>query len=99
LGGLQFEARLTRKKPHLNQWLDVVEHTCHPSYSGSVNRMIEVHTSLGIKEDPISKITRKQKELAQVVECLPTKFEALNSTSTANKYINTYIYNKYIYYL
>jgi hypothetical protein len=31
--------------------------TCHPSYSGSTNRKILVQVSLGIKRDPISKIT------------------------------------------
>jgi hypothetical protein len=32
-------------------------HACHPSYTGSLNRRIIAQTSLGIKQDRISKIT------------------------------------------
>jgi hypothetical protein len=29
-------------KPHLNQWLGKVAYTCHPSYTGSINRRTAV---------------------------------------------------------
>jgi hypothetical protein len=48
-------------------------HACHPSYTGSTNRRIMVQAGIGIKQDPISKIT--DTKMTQVVECLPTKHE------------------------
>jgi hypothetical protein len=42
---------------------------------------------LGIKRDPISKITKTKRAggVAQVVECLPTKCKALSSKSKKKK--------------
>jgi hypothetical protein len=42
---------------HLNQWLGPVVYAYHPSYCGSINRMIMVQASLGIKRWLFSKIT------------------------------------------
>jgi hypothetical protein len=36
-------------------------HTCDSSYAGKQNRKIAVQTSLGIKHNPISKITKAKK--------------------------------------
>jgi hypothetical protein len=46
-----------------------------------------VHISLGKNGDHISKISRAQRAggLSQVVECLPSKNEALSSNSTSAK--------------
>jgi hypothetical protein len=33
---------------------------CHPSYTGSINRLV-VQASLGIKQDPNSKISRAKR--------------------------------------
>jgi hypothetical protein len=48
---------------------------------GSTNRRIEIQDSPGIKQDNISKINEKSTSgVAQVVEYLPSKGEALSST-------------------
>jgi hypothetical protein len=49
---------------------------------GGINRRIIVQAGLGIKPDPISKITNAEGTgaVTQVVECLFSKPEALNST-------------------
>jgi hypothetical protein len=55
---------------HLNQWLDTVAHSCHPSYSGNTNRRVAVQASLIRKQDSISQITNTKRvdRVAQVVE-------------------------------
>jgi hypothetical protein len=40
----------------------VVAHTCHPSYVENTNRRIKVQAGLGIKRDPITKITQEEKK-------------------------------------
>jgi hypothetical protein len=47
---------------------------------GSTNRRIIVQGCLGIKQNPISKITKAKRAggVVQVVECLPSKYEALS---------------------
>jgi hypothetical protein len=49
---------------------------------GNINSRIAVHSSLGIKGDPISKITNAKRAggVAQRVEHLPSKHKALSST-------------------
>jgi hypothetical protein len=49
---------------------------------GGINRRIIVQAGLGIKLDPISKITNAEgtSAVTQVAECLLSKPEALNST-------------------
>jgi hypothetical protein len=51
-----------------------------------------VQSSLGKKQDPISKITRATRAtgMAQVVEHLPSKKEALHSNPVPPKYIIKY---------
>jgi hypothetical protein len=46
-----------------------------------------VHADLGKKGDPIAKITKAKRAevLAQVVECLPSKHEALKSNPSTEK--------------
>jgi hypothetical protein len=48
-----------------------------------LNRRIVIQACLSIKQDPISKITNLKRTggVAQVVENLPSKCEALNSTT------------------
>jgi hypothetical protein len=57
---------------------------------GSIKRRIRLQAGQGKKQDPTSKITNVKSAgglaLSQVVECLPSKREALTSTpSTAKK--------------
>jgi hypothetical protein len=60
----------------LSQPIAVQWHTSViPATKGSINKMLVVQAGLGIKQDPISKIT-SAKSLAQVVECLPSKLKA-----------------------
>jgi hypothetical protein len=62
---------------------------------GSTSRRLVVQGSLGIKQDPVFKITQaKQAEsMTQVVECLPGKHKAPTSIPVPqNKYM---INNKY----
>jgi hypothetical protein len=46
----------------------MVVHASHPNYMGSTNRRTEVQAGLGIKQDPISKITeaKRAKGIAQM---------------------------------
>jgi hypothetical protein len=61
-----------------NEWLGVVAHYCHPSYTGKHNRRIIVQAGSDIKWNPVSKITQiKAGRVAQLVECLPSKHETL----------------------
>jgi hypothetical protein len=48
--------------PHLDQWLGVVEHACHPRYHGLTNKRITAQASEGMKRKPISKKKKKKKE-------------------------------------
>jgi hypothetical protein len=67
---------------HLNgKKVAVMAHACYFSYGKAYIKRIMVQTSLGKKQDPISKITKASKcrGMLQVVECLPTKHEVLNS--------------------
>jgi hypothetical protein len=59
----------------------------HLSSQGSTNRRTVVQAGLGIKWDPISKITNTKRAggVAQVVEHLPSKFEALSSNPNYRK--------------
>jgi hypothetical protein len=54
---------------------------------GNPNKRVIVQASLGIKGDPISKITNTRRAgfVAQVVEPLPSKHETLSSTSSTKK--------------
>jgi hypothetical protein len=62
-----------------------MDHTYHPS----TNTRIEIQASLGIKRDPISKITkvRETGDVVQMVEHMPSKFETLHSTPSTTKKI------------
>jgi hypothetical protein len=46
--------KLKKKKKRLS----MVVHICHPSHVGSINKKIMFQASLGIKQDPTSKITK-----------------------------------------
>jgi hypothetical protein len=56
-------------------------------HMGSINRRIAIQTSPGIKEDPISNITKTKRpgSMAQVVEQLSSKFKNSNPGNTKNK--------------
>jgi hypothetical protein len=45
----------------------MVTRACHPSYQGRINMRILILASLGIKQDPISKITKRAGGVAQDV--------------------------------
>jgi hypothetical protein len=70
-----------------------------PAMTGNTNRRISVQACLGIKRDPISKVINMKRagRVAQVIEYLPSKCEALSSTSnttplhTHTKYQMLYI--------
>jgi hypothetical protein len=59
----------------------------HLTTQGSINRRIEVQGYLGIKQDFISKVTNAKKAggMAQGVESLLSKCEALSSTPNTTK--------------
>jgi hypothetical protein len=61
--------------------LGIVVCTCHPSNGG---RKTTVQASLDKKWDPIFKVTRAKRVegMAQAVERLPSKCEALSSNSS-----------------
>jgi hypothetical protein len=65
LGGSQFTASLDKKlpRPYLNtiKNLDIVEHVCHPSYTGSISTKITVQAGPGKNLRLISKITTAKK--------------------------------------
>jgi hypothetical protein len=65
--------------PHLDQWLGVMAHTCHRE--AQTGRLWS-GPAQGIKWKSIPKITsaKRADRVAQVVECLPIKYNALNST-------------------
>jgi hypothetical protein len=71
-----------------NVWLQwsgpVISATC-----GSTNRRFKDQASLGIKLDPISKITNAERagRVASVANCLHTKCNALNSIPSTVKKI------------
>jgi hypothetical protein len=76
--------------------LGMVGHACHPAMAGR----IRVQAGLCKKGDPISKITRAEwvGAVAQAVECLSRKHEALSSnSSTAKKKIQHIKFVLYIY--
>jgi hypothetical protein len=88
IGRLAVLGQLRKKKNHETPismekswtWL----HVCHSSYRGK----IVVQASLGKKEAPISKTTRRKRigSMVQARELLPSKCKALSSnTSTAKK--------------
>jgi hypothetical protein len=55
---------------------------------GSINRRMMAQASLGKKQDPISKKTSQTKragDMAQVVDLLPSKWEALSSNPSTLK--------------
>jgi hypothetical protein len=58
-----------------------------PALQRIINRIIWIKASLGIKPDPISKITNRKRagRVVQVVECLPSKHQALSSTPVPPK--------------
>jgi hypothetical protein len=67
----------------------------HPSYSGSINRRIEVQAGPSKKQNPVSEITKAKRagSVAQVVEFLPSKLKSLSSNPELqkNKYIKVII--------
>jgi hypothetical protein len=46
---LEVLANLGKKlaRPHLNQWLGIVVHSCDPSYTGIINKRIRPRLGLG----------------------------------------------------
>jgi hypothetical protein len=67
--------------------LGVVVHTCHSSYAGSINRRIKVQAGSGINVRSYLKNneSKRAKAVAQVVECLPAKSEALSSNPSTGR--------------
>jgi hypothetical protein len=72
------------KKVCLSQWekMGAVAYICHPITARSTNRRISIQAGLGKKHDPVSKITRAEKnksitraertgDMVQAIECLP----------------------------
>jgi hypothetical protein len=60
---------------------------------GSTTRRMEVQADQGIKQDPISKITKAKmaKGRAKVVQCLTSKCKALSlTTGTAKKTVTSF---------
>jgi hypothetical protein len=55
-----------------------------PTMQGSTNRRIMVQTGQGTKQDTVLKVTsiKRAGRVGQVVKYLPSKHEALNSTSS-----------------
>jgi hypothetical protein len=75
----------------------VVVCACHLSCAGNVNREITVQTNLGIKRDSSSKTTNAERtgSMAQTVEHLPSKSNALSSNSSTLKiqdFLNFYLF-------
>jgi hypothetical protein len=62
-GGEQLKLRLGKmfKRSHLDQGLGTALGACHPSYVRNTNRKIRVQAGLGVKGDPISKITNVER--------------------------------------
>jgi hypothetical protein len=64
---------------------------CPPLISampGSTNRKITVQAGIGIKGDPTLKITRAKRaweEWLKLVECIPSRSKALNSSPSTSK--------------
>jgi hypothetical protein len=58
---------------------DPISSTYHPSYTGSINRRIEVQASPGMR-DPISKMIKAKRAegMAQVIECPTSKCKVLS---------------------
>jgi hypothetical protein len=56
----------------------------------SINRRIVTQASWGIKQDPILKISKLKRDegMAQMVECHPSKCEALNSPLAPHKIVS-----------
>jgi hypothetical protein len=64
-------------RPHVNQQkAGQVVGTCHPSFVGGINRRTGALAKDGDAVQKISKV-RKTGGVAQVIECLPSKSEAL----------------------
>jgi hypothetical protein len=63
---------------------------CHSTHAGSVNRRTVAQAGLGLKQDPIFKITKAKRTggIAQVAEHLPSKLKALSSNHGTAKKIN-----------
>jgi hypothetical protein len=63
------------------QWLTPVI----PATQGSTYRKIVVQDSLGIKQNPVPKVTNAKQtgRVAQMVECLPSKCKVLSSVPGA----------------
>jgi hypothetical protein len=74
--------RLRRSWFKIHPWLLVI-----PATVRSINRRIRVHTGLGKKQNPISKVPRakRARPRAQVVGHLPCKCEVLSSNSSTAK--------------
>jgi hypothetical protein len=63
-----------------------VAQVCHPSYLRSTNRKVTVLGSMGIRPDPMSKITNAKKagKVVQMVKCQSSK-------ARVHTYMHTYI--------
>jgi hypothetical protein len=64
----------------------MVAHACYPRYTRSVKRRTEIQANLAINMRPYpKKITKAKRDWggAQVVECLLSKYEALNSNPSS----------------
>jgi hypothetical protein len=56
-----------------------------PATSGSINRRVMVQAGLGKKQQTISKIAKSSGGLAQAIQHLPIKREALSSNPNTKK--------------
>jgi hypothetical protein len=85
-GRLWFRVRLSKKfaRPHLNgKKMDMVLNTCYSSYSGK--HKYEDHGSGWPGQKVRLYLTKRAGGMAQVVECLPHKNEALSLNTSAAK--------------
>jgi hypothetical protein len=95
LGGGDWEDHSSRpalakkfSRPHFNQWLGMVAPACRPSDAGTHKWKIAIQAGPGIKAKPCITMTNAKRagDMAQVVECLPSKLKAPSSNpSTAKK--------------
>jgi hypothetical protein len=63
--------------------LSIVVHVSHLSYMGGINRSTTGWPAQ--IQDPISKITKRKRSIAQVLEYLPSKFRTLSSNPSTTK--------------
>jgi hypothetical protein len=94
LGGFPFQANTGKKKvcETPSQWkkLGVVVHVCHPTYGSNVKTKVQIgrswsRTSRAKSENLLQNNQNKTGGLAQAIQHLPSKCEALSSKHSTTK--------------